>query len=159
MLTGTFARNLDEKYRFALPKPLRDALGRSDSTALYLAPGTDGSLMLYTERAFVRLGEQLEQGSPTAQDIRAFSRLFYAQVQRVEMDRQGRLRIPTDLANLALPGKEIVLVGVRDHLEIWDRGRWESYLAEKRPDYDEIAERAFGGIQLKSPEVRGDAAT
>ncbi len=93
----------------------------------------------------MQLGEQLGAGSPTARDTRAFGRLFYAQAQRVELDRQGRLRIPADLANLALSNKEIVLIGVRDHLEIWDRTRWEKYLAEKQPYYDEIAERAFEG--------------
>lgn len=112
-----------------------------------MAPGTDGSLVVYTEQSFIQLGEQLGQGSPTAQHTRAFGRLFYAQAQRVELDRQGRLRIPADLVQLSLPGKEIVLIGVRDHMEIWDRGRWEKYLAEKQPYYDEIAENAFDGPQ------------
>ena len=147
MLTGSFPRNLDDKCRFALPKPIREVLGHAHCTVLYMAPGTDGSLVVYTEQSFIQLGEQLGQGSPTAQDIRAFGRLFYAQAQRVELDRQGRLRIPADLVQLSLPGKEIVLIGVRDHMEIWDRGRWEKYLAEKQPYYDEIAENAFDGPQ------------
>ncbi len=145
MLTGSYPRNLDDKNRLALPKPIREVLGRAGCTVVYLAPGTDGSLVVYTEQSFMQLGEQLGAGSPTARDNRAFGRLFYAQAQRVEMDRQGRLRIPADLAKLALPQKEIVLIGVRDHLEIWDRTRWEKYLAEKQPYYDEIAERAFEG--------------
>jgi len=145
LLTGSFARNLDEKHRFALPKPIRDALGHAQCTVLYMAPGTDGSIVVYTEQAFIALGEQLGQGSPTAQDIRAFGRLFYAQAQRIEPDRHGRLRIPGDLAKLAHLRKEIMLVGVRDHLEIWDRAAWDRYLNEKQPFYDEIAESAFGG--------------
>ena len=151
LLTGTFQRNLDEKYRFTLPKPIRDALGESDSLVLYMAPGTDGSLVIYTERAFMQLGEQLGQGPPTAQDTRAFSRLFYAQAQRVELDRQCRLRIPADLASLSTIAKEIVLLGVRDHLEVWDRERWEKYLQEKQPFYDEIAESAFGDSPTTHP--------
>ncbi len=151
LLTGSFHRNLDEKSRFALPKPIRDALGHANCTVLYMAPGTDGSLVVYTEQSFTQLGDQLGHGSPTAQDIRAFSRLFYAQAQRVEMDRQGRIRIPVELAHLSLPGKEIVLLGVRDHLEIWDRMRWEEYLGQKQPFYDEIAESAFGGSATEIP--------
>ncbi len=155
LLTGSFQRSLDEKCRFALPKPIRDALGTANCTVLYMAPGTDGSLVVYTEQSFTQLGDQLGLGSPTAQDIRAFSRLFYAQAQRVEMDRQGRVRIPADLANLSLQGKEIVLLGVRDHLEIWDRTRWDRYLDQKQPFYDEIAESAFGG----GPPLAGHGST
>jgi MraZ protein len=143
LLTGAFHRSLDEKLRFAIPKPLRDAIGHPNNSVLYLAPGTEGSLALYTEDAFERLAGRLEQGSPNARDTRAFSRLFYAQVQRVEIDKQGRVRLPAELARLAAIQKEIVLVGVREHLEIWDRMRWEEYLSETQPHYDELAENAF----------------
>jgi len=145
LLTGAFHRSLDDKVRFAIPKPLRDAIGHPSNSVLYLAPGTEGSLALYTEDSFERMAGRLEQGSPTGRDVRAFSRLFYAQVQRVDIDKQGRVRLPADLARLAAVQKEIVLVGVRDHLEIWDRTRWEEYLSETQPHYDELAENAFTG--------------
>jgi MraZ protein len=142
-LTGTFPRSLDEKCRFSIPKRLRDALGHPNNTLMYLAPGTDGSLSLYTQEAFSKLAGQLDQGSPTRQDVRAFSRLFFTQAQSVEIDRLGRVRIPPELMKLASLGKEVCLLGVRDHLEIWDRQRWEEYLAQKQSQYDEIAENAF----------------
>jgi MraZ protein len=145
LLTGTFVRSTDEKLRLAIPKSFRSALGYPDDSAFYLAPGTDGSLALYPERAFSELAAQLSQASPTGQDVRAFSRLFYAQAHRIEADRQGRIRIPVELAQLAHLGRDVVVVGVRDHLEIWDQSLWEEYLSAKLPRYDEIAERAFGG--------------
>jgi MraZ protein len=81
--------------------------------------------------------------SPAGPDVRAFSRLFYAQAQPAELDGQGRIRIPPELAELAGLSREAVLLGVQDHLELWDRGRWEAYLAERQTRYDEIAEAAF----------------
>jgi MraZ protein len=145
LLTGTFPRTIDEKQRLAIPKRLREALGQGEAEAcvLYAAPGTDGSLALYTEESFSRLAEQLAASPPTGQDVRAFSRLFYAQAQRLEVDRQGRVRIPPELVQLAGLEKEVVLVGVRDHLELWNRQRWEAYLAEQQAQYDQLAERAF----------------
>lgn len=143
LLTGTFHRNLDEKLRFSLPKPIRNLLAAEDVSTMFLAPGTDGSLTLYTAAAFEELARQLNQSSPAAQDVRTFSRLFYAQAQPVELDGQGRIRIPNELAQLAQVEKEIVLLGVRDHLEIWGRAVWEDYLAQRQPRYDEFAERAF----------------
>ena len=145
LLTGTFTRAVDEKLRIAIPKPLREALGAAGSGALYVTPGTDGSLALYTEDALARLADRLAQSSPNAQDVRAFSRLFYARAQSVELDGQGRLRIPPELAQLSGLSKEAVLIGVQDHLELWDRSRWEHYVTQKQSHYDHFAEAAFGG--------------
>jgi MraZ protein len=143
LLTGTFFRALDEKQRLGLPKPLREIIQRTGQTVFYLAPGTDGSLAFYTESAFTRLADQLDQSSPNSQETRAFSRLFFAQAQRVEVDGHGRLRIPVELVRLARLSKEVVLIGVRDHVEIWNRSEWEDYLGRQQARYDEIAEAAL----------------
>ena len=145
LLTGTFSRALDEKLRIAIPKHLRDALPCPPGASLYVTPGTDGSLTLYTDAAFQLLAQRLAQSPPTRQDVRAFSRLFYGQAQYVELDRQGRIRVPAELAALAKLQNEVVLVGVQDHLEIWAREHWQTYMAEKQAHYDEIAETALGG--------------
>jgi MraZ protein len=145
LLTGTFPRSLDEKQRVAIPKRLRDALGCPEGGDLYVAPGTDGSLAIYTEESFGRLAERLTQASPAQREVRDFARLFYGSAQRVELDGQGRIRIPLELARQVQLGKEVILVGVRDHLELWAADRWEGYRREKQTHFDEIAEAAFGG--------------
>ena len=94
--------------------------------------------------AFQALGERLAEASPTGKEVRDFGRLFYALAQRVEMDAQGRIRIPQELFQLAELDQEVMMIGVRDKVEIWDTARWERYLGDKQPKYDEIAERAFG---------------
>jgi MraZ protein len=143
LLTGTFTRSIDEKLRLAIPKRLREALECPCGGCLFVAPGTDRSLAIYTQEAFEHLAERLAQASPTGQEVRAFTRLFYARAQSVELDGQGRIRIPADLAELSGVGKEAVLLGVQDHLELWPAERWESYLKEMQDDYDRIAEAAF----------------
>jgi len=145
LLTGTYVRSLDDKQRIAVPKRVRDAMGGEEITNLYLAPGTDGSLAIYTEEAFSQMANHLENGPPTGHDVRAFSRVFYAQTESVEVDRQGRIRIPPELVELADLRKEVVLLGVRDHLELWDRQRWDEYLSTMQTQYDSLAESAFGG--------------
>ena len=143
LLTGTFSRTVDEKLRVAIPKRLRDAMQCHAGGVLYVAPGTDRSLAVYNAQAFSSLAEKLAQASPVRKDVRAFLRLFYAQAQQVELDSQGRIRIPPELAALAALEKEIVLLGVQDHLELWAADQWQNYLTEKQPHYDEIAETAF----------------
>ncbi len=143
LLTGTFGRSIDEKLRVAIPKRLRAAMGRPEKGVLYIAPGTDESLAVYTEEIFSKLADRWSGAPPTREDVRAFTRLFYARAQRVELDGQGRVRIPPELAKLAKLDKEVVLLGVQDHLEIWAAEHWRAYLAEKQPHYDQIAETAF----------------
>lgn len=147
LLTGSFQRAIDEKQRIVIPKPLREALG--DVQTLYVTPGTDGSLALYTEAALAQLAERLAAASPNGQDVRAFGRLFYARAQAMELDRQGRVRIPPELAQLAGLSNEAVLMGVQDHLELWDRASWEAYVADRQARFDEIAEAAFQPKSVK----------
>ena len=143
LLTGTYSRAVDEKLRISLPKRLREAMGCESGAPIFVTPGTDGSLAIYTAPAFDRLAAQLSQASPTRRDVRAFRRMLYGQAQQIEMDRQGRIRIGPELARTAGIRKEVVLVGVEDHLELWDQAAWDAYLAEQQPRYDAIAEAAF----------------
>ena len=66
-----------------------------------------------------------------------------AQAQRAEVDRQGRLRIPAELARFARLGKELALIGVRTHIEIWNKPDWEEYVTRQQGRFDDIAETAF----------------
>ncbi len=146
LLTGTFSRSIDQKSRVAIPKRLRDGLARTSGGVLYVAPATDRSLAIYTEESFGQLAERLRRSSPTEQHVRAFTRLFFAAAQQIELDGQGRIRIPTELVEMAALQKEIILLGVQDHLEIWSSERWQAYLADKQTHFDEIAEAAFGPL-------------
>jgi len=145
LLTGTFARSIDEKQRIAVPKLLREMMGCGLGKPLFVTPGTDGALAIYTEESLERFATQLAQASPNEQHVRAFTRLFYARAQRVDVDHQGRIRIPADLAKLAGLETDAVLLGVQDHLEIWAANRWADYLSDKQDRYDEIAEAALRG--------------
>ena len=141
LLTGTYERTLDEKLRLAMPRQLREAL--AEEKRLILTPGTDGSLSLFPQSAFAGLAEQLAARSPSGQEVRAFSRLLYAQSHTVELDSQGRLRLPGELARLANLDGDVVLLGVGDRVELWNKSRWEAYLTELQPRYDELAESAL----------------
>jgi MraZ protein len=141
VLTGTYERTLDEKLRLAVPKPFREALAGENQ--LVLTPGTDGSLSLFASKVFESIARQLAERSPSGQDVRAFSRLLYAQARSVEIDSQGRIRLPTELAQLAKLDGDVALIGVGDRIELWNKGRWHEYLADLQPRYDELAELAL----------------
>lgn len=148
-LTGNFVRYVDEKLRIAIPKSFREALNLAPTNGLYLAPGTDGTLSIHTEDGFARFAEKLAASPPNGRDVRTYMRLMYGQAKRVEVDRQGRIRVPAELAKSAgIEGTSsektaVVILGVLDHMELWHKAKWDAYLTDNLPEYDAIAEAAF----------------
>lgn len=142
-LTGTWPRTLDDKGRLAVPKRVREDLGGSDLKSLFLAPWTEKSLAVFTPTDFDSLAQRFSEKSAGKVDVRNYMRLFYARAERLDVDSQGRIRIPDRLKAIAELNREVVLLGVSDHLELWDATRWDEYVAKLNPQFDEIAEHAY----------------
>jgi MraZ protein len=142
-LTGTFQRSLDEKQRLAIPKPFRDELLGSPSRPMFLAPETDRSLSLFSAAVFSRRAERLEQDPALQGRVKNYLRLYYSQAEQVELDGQGRIRIPERLLAFAGLKQEVMLLGVNDHVEIWDQQQWEGFLGQNGPDFDRLVNEAF----------------
>jgi MraZ protein len=143
LLTGSYRRALDDKLRMAIPKPLRDQLHAGEP--LYLTPGLDGCLAVYTPAAFAALGDRLEASSPAAREVRSYSRLFYSQATAVTPDAQWRFRVTPELTNWADLSGEVMIVGVRDHIEVWGLDKWQQYVAHCDGQYEQLAEVALVG--------------
>lgn len=141
LLTGTYPRTLDDKKRIALPKRVREQLGEPET--LFVTPGPDQSLWLYTQANLEELAAKLDQAPATDAEARVFRRLYFAQTEAVDVDRTGRILVPDRLVQFAGLGHEVVLLGVRDHLELWDGPRWQQYLAQNATRFDAVAEGAF----------------
>ena len=142
-LTGTFDRTMDDKLRLPIPKPLRDGFMAAESNEFYLAPGNEGCLSMYSQVGFEGLASRLAGISTGRADVRNFLRLFYSQAERVIVDKQSRIRVPDRLVKLAGLAHDVVLIGVHDHVEIWDRVRWESFLSGTQPKFDELTAQAL----------------
>jgi MraZ protein len=143
LLTGTHPRTLDDKKRLMLPKRLRELLGEPGT--LFVTPGADRSLWIYTQDALEILAAKLDQAPATDAEARVYRRLYFAQMEAVDIDRSGRILVPDRLVDFAGLEHETVLIGVRDHLELWDAKRWTDYLTANAPRFDAVAEAAFRG--------------
>jgi MraZ protein len=141
LLTGTHPRTLDDKKRMVLPKRLREQLG--EPATLFLTPGPDQCLWLFTQEGLERLAEKLDQAPAADAEVRVFRRLYFAQTEAVDVDGSGRILLPERLVLFAGLQHEVVLIGVRDHLELWDGQRWQDYLGQHAPRFDRVAEQAF----------------
>ena len=111
-LSGTYTRTLDEKQRVAVPKRLCEEFGESELSYFYVAPGTDQSLALYSPAGFDKLARKIAKQSSNRVEVRNYKRLFYSRAEKVELDAQGRIRIPDRLVTFAGLQRDLVLVGV-----------------------------------------------
>jgi MraZ protein len=141
LLTGTHPRTLDDKNRLTLPKRVREQLG--EPKTLFVTPGPDQCLWLYSQDGLEQLAGKLDETPATDAEARVFRRLYFAQTEAVDVDRNGRVLVPERLVQFAGLGHEVVLIGVRDHLELWDGGRWQTYLEQNASRFDAVAEGAF----------------
>ena len=88
-----------------------------------------------------RLAERIRELDPLAQNARAMRRHFFAGAAQGELDRQGRMVLPTTLIEHAGLGREVTVAGVYDHIEIWDRAKWRQQLHEVEGSAEDVAER------------------
>ncbi len=152
LFTGEYEHTIDAKSRLAIPAEIRAGLeAAKHGTAFYVAPGTADTLWLWPERLFEQMASASEASLLPDEDLLEFEELLYSQASRVELDKSGRLRIPERLLRQASLGGSVVLLGVKDHLEIRDPERWARQRNDKLAKQSEIMMRARRALQRRSP--------
>lgn len=137
MLLGEFTHTLDAKGRVFLPARWREEL----SGEVVVTAGQERCLFVMTKEAFARRAAQLEQLSSDQKANRDYKRMFFSSASEETVDRTGRMSIPAGLRRFAaLEGKEVILIGVSDRAEIWDRDAWSSYKGTVEEAYAQIAD-------------------
>ena len=138
MFMGEYSHTVDAKGRLIVPSRFREQLGDE----FVVTKGLDGCLFAYENTEWKALEEKLQALPLTNANARKFTRFFLAGASTCEVDRQGRILIPSVLREFAGIEKEAVLVGVGSRIEIWNKSIW----SEKNvyDDMDEIAENMEG---------------
>lgn len=138
MLLGTHEHTVDEKNRLTLPARFRDAFAEG----LVLTRGMDGCVSVYTRAAWDQLvSVRLVDLDPFTHEARQMNRFIYAGASDAELDRQGRVVLPQALIDHAQLEREVIVAGLRDHLEIWDRSAWLTQMEEVERNAERVAQR------------------
>ena len=138
MLLGAHDHTLDDKNRLTLPAKFREAF----SDGVVVTRGLDGCLYAFRRPDWDRLVDsRLSTLDPLSPEGRRLQRHFFSGASESELDKQGRVMIPRELIDHAKLGREVVVAGVNDRLEIWDRATWRKELAEVEGSAEDVAER------------------
>ena len=131
MLTGEYEHTLDGKNRLFVTNKLRSQIDSEQyGSNFYLVMGANGILCLYPERYFQQIALAGSPGTAAPDEAVAFERMSFALASRVELDRQGRLLLNDKLKKRARLGNSLTLVGIRDHIELWNTDDWETYIQD-----------------------------
>jgi MraZ protein len=114
---GSSALTLDAKGRISIPTRHRDALVAQAEGRLTLTRHPDGCLLLYPRQEWEKKREII---AALPMSARALQRLLLGNAQDVELDGSGRILIAPELRNAAGMTREVMLLGMGAHFELWD---------------------------------------
>ena len=138
MLLGEYEHTIDDKNRLTLPAKFRQAF----EDGVVVTRGLDGCLWAWTPDGWAGYRDStLASFHSLSKEGRRMQRFFFAGAAETELDKQGRVGIPAALLEHAKLGRDVVVAGVHDHLEIWDRAAWRRELAEVEGSAEHVAER------------------
>ncbi len=136
LLTGEYQHVVDGKSRVLISNKLRSQIDVDEhGSNFYLVLGANGILCLYPEKYFERIVLAIGPGTTAPDEAVTFERMSFAMASKVELDGQGRLLLNERLRNRAGLKDHITLVGVRDHIELWNAEQWEQYLSDHMAQY------------------------
>ena len=141
MFIGEYEASIDEKGRVAVPTKFRASL----EGKVVITRGLDNSLFLYPSQEWKIMAEKLASLPISTANTRAFSRLMLAGAMECDIDKQGRIGIPSYLKEFGGMQKRVVFAGLYNRIELWSEEKWTAYKAETEKESTAIAE-ALGSL-------------
>ncbi|MFH1846495.1 MAG: division/cell wall cluster transcriptional repressor MraZ [Candidatus Omnitrophota bacterium] len=143
MFYGEYSHTLDKKNRLIIPARFRDFITDTGIEKLYITRGLDECLFMFSEDEW-RTQENKFKAMPfTKKEVRKFKRLFFSGATEAVPDKQWRILIPDYLCDYAKLSKNIMIVGISNRIEIWDKKKWSAFYESSKENYEEIAEKLF----------------
>ena len=155
LLTGEYEGTLDEKGRLFVSNKIRNQIDADEhGSSFYLTLGVNGVLCLYPEKNFKQIALAESPGTVAPDEAVVFERMSFALASKVELDRQGRLLLNEKIRKRARLGSSITLVGVRDHVELWNCQDWEKYVTDNFSQFQQQSMQARHTVlQKQSKEL------
>ena len=141
MFYGEHEHTIDRKGRLIIPSRFREALKEHYTDRLVVTRGLDRCLFLFPEDEWRTQESRFRSLSFTKSEARRFNRLFFSGAAELTFDRQGRVLIPPYLKEYAAIKRDVLVVGISNRIEIWDKEEWKKFYAQNRESYEQIAEK------------------
>ncbi len=136
MFFGEYRHSIDAKGRLSIPAKMRNQCEEE----VYVTRGNDGCLALYTKAGWEAYYQELQALPQKKKSTRIYVRLITSRASECEFDKLGRINIPLVLRQEGKLEKDCVVVGVGDHMEIWNAETWDQFYDDNKDNFDDISE-------------------
>lgn len=127
MLGGVTHLNLDPKNRLAIPAKYRDILQMQDSGKVVITLESAQCLLIYPEVEWEQVRTKVQNLPNSVHPlVKSYQRLVLGHAESIELDKAGRVLLPATLKHMVGLDRELVLVGMGNRFELWDKAKWTS---------------------------------
>lgn len=132
MFVGEYTHSIDDKGRLSIPAKMR----RDLEDGAVVTRGIDTCLFVYPKNEWLKLAEKIAALPLADPRARSFSRLMLAGAMEVEFDKLGRILLPSYLRDHASLKGEVIVAGVFNRVELWQKTAWEGYKSQHSVEDD-----------------------
>lgn len=147
MFLGRFQHTVDSKGRVSIPRKFREVLADRYEEKLIVTTDFDLCLVAYPVEEWRLIEEKAKNLPAMRKEVKEWLRFFYSGAVECELDRQGRILLAPSLREYARLGREIVMLGMFNKIEIWDVKRWKDKESQMPKNFEKIGE-ALGALGL-----------
>ena len=141
--TGDYEHTIDSKNRLSIPARFRQMLcAETTGENFYLVIGRNKKLWLYPDKYYEQLVSQKPAELIPDEELLRFEQITFGLARLLELDRTGRVLMPERMIQRAQLDRDVVIIGVRDHLEIWNRQEWEQHVENGFSEHNQMLTRA-----------------
>jgi MraZ protein len=137
MFFGEYEYRIDEKGRMPVPPKFRSEL---KGQSIMLTPGVERCLNVYPSSEWKKVAAAMTTGPIAPNKLRRLNRALFATAFSIQLDGQGRIILPPPLRGYAGIEEEVVIAGVNNYFEIWNKEEWESEKAISQEEAWQIIE-------------------
>ncbi len=141
MFYGEYEHTIDRKGRLIIPSRFREVMKEHYTERFVVTRGLDRCLFVFPEDEWRTQESRFRGLSFTKSEARRFNRIFFSGACELSCDRQGRVLIPPYLKEYAGIKRDVMLVGVSNRLEVWDKEEWRKFYEQNKESYEQIAEK------------------
>ena len=120
MFLGEYEHTIDDKGRLTIPAKFRGLL----ASGLVVTRGFDQNLMLFPADGWQDLAQRIAERPLADEEVRKFRRRVFSGAVDLMPDRQGRILLPTYLREFAAINGDVIITGMFNYLELWNREAW-----------------------------------
>ncbi len=141
MFYGEHEHTIDRKGRLIIPSRFREVMKEHYTERFVATRGLDRCLFLFPEDEWRTQEAKFRALSFTKQEARHFNRFYFSGAAELACDRQGRVLVPAYLKEYAGIKRDVVLVGVSNRIEVWDKDEWKKFYEQFKESYEQVAEK------------------